>query len=555
MMKKQWWHDKVAYQIYPKSFQDSNGDGVGDLRGIINRLDYLQELGIEIVWISPMYKSPFVDQGYDIADYYSVDPIFGTMEDMEELIAEAKKRGISILLDLVINHCSSEHEWFQKAMENPDGEYGKYFYIREGKNGNPPNNWRSYFGGSVWEQIPGTNKYYLHMFAKEQPDLNFENPVVREKIYEMMNWWLEKGIAGYRVDAIINIKKDLTFQSYPADRADGLVSPQVMLEYAEGVVDVLKDISVHTFEKHNALSIAELFNYDPAKLEEYIGENGCFSTIFEFDTVTMGTSCKGWYDYKKPTPNDYRDTIFKVQENVGDVGLLCNIIENHDEPRGVSHYLADTNDTSKKMLATFMMLSKGMPFIYQGQEIGMENNEFKSMDEVNDISTIDEYKTALSVGKTPGEALAIVSEYSRDNSRTPMQWSGEAHAGFTTGEPWLKVNQKYTRINVADQLEDEHSVLNYYKELIRLRKNSLYKDTFVYGDFEPAYQELDNVMAYYRIGDNQKILVIANNQDCAVELEMRNAVREVLVTNTDKVHMRGDKLVMSGYQVVVLESF
>lgn len=552
-MKKQWWHDKVAYQIYPKSFQDSNGDGVGDLRGIINRLDYLQELGIEIVWISPMYKSPFVDQGYDIADYYSVDPIFGTMDDMEELIEEAKKRGISVLLDLVINHCSSEHEWFQKALEDPEGEYGKYFYIIEGDGENPPNNWRSYFGGSVWEKIPGTNKYYLHMFAKEQPDLNFEHPIVREKIYQMMNWWLEKGIAGFRVDAIINIKKDLTFHSYPADREDGLVSPQVMLEHAEGVIDVLKDISIHTFEKHEALSIAELFNYDPAKLGEYIGENGCFSTIFEFDTVSIGTSCKGWYDYQKPSANQYRDTIYQVQENVGDTGLICNIIENHDEPRGVSHYLADTNDASKKMLATIMMLSKGMPFIYQGQEIGMENNVFGSMDEINDISTIEEYHNALSVGKTPEEALRIASEYSRDNSRTPMQWNAQEHAGFTNGLPWLKVNKKYREINVADQIESSNSVLRYYKELIALRKNPDYKETFVYGEFQPAYQEIDNVMAFYRVGKEQRILVIANNQNEQVELELRDDVKQVLLDNLEGIKAKDGMLLLESYQVIVIE--
>ncbi len=552
-MKKQWWHDKVAYQIYPKSFQDSNNDGVGDLRGIINRLDYLEDLGVEIVWISPMYKSPFVDQGYDIADYYSVDPIFGTMEDMEELIKKAKKRGISILLDLVINHCSFEHEWFKKALADPSGEYGDYFYIKEGNGNNPPNNWRSYFGGSAWEKIEGTNKYYLHMFAKEQPDLNFENPIVREKIYEMMNWWLEKGIAGYRVDAIINIKKDLTFQSYPADRDDGLASPQVMLENATGVLEVLKDISKNTFEKHRALSIAELFDYDPAKLEDYIGQDGCFSTIFEFDTTLIGRTRKGWYDYKKPTANEYKQTIFNVQKNVGDIGFVCNIIENHDEPRGVSHYLADTNDTSKKMLATIMMLSKGMPFIYQGQEIGMENNEFESIDDIDDIFTIDEYKTALLAGQTPKQALQSVSRFSRDNTRTPMQWNDKENSGFTGGTPWLKLNKKYRSINVEQQLDDKNSILNFYKQLISLRKNPDFKETFVYGEFQPTFEDVNNVMAFYRKTASQTILVVANNQNKKVEVDFPLEINNVLINNLEDIEIKQEKLYLNEYQAVVLD--
>ena len=296
-MKKRWWHEKVAYQIYPKSFKDSNGDGIGDLRGIIEKLDYLKELGIDIVWISPIYQSPFVDQGYDISDYYAIDSVFGTMEDMDELIAEAKKRDMHIVMDLVVNHCSDQHEWFQKAMADPFGEYGKYFYIMEGKDGLPPTNWRSYFGGSAWEKIPGyENLFYLHMFAKEQPDLNWENPVVREEIYKNIRWWLEKGISGFRLDAIINIKKPLPFCDYPTDgedRNDGMCKPDIMLEHATGVHDFLQEMKREAFAPYHAFTIGELFNFHPEELEKFIGDDGCFESIFDFSTHLIGASKKG----------------------------------------------------------------------------------------------------------------------------------------------------------------------------------------------------------------------------------------------------------------------
>ena len=322
----------MAYQVYPKSFLDTNGDGIGDLRGIINKLDYLKDLGVDIVWISPVYCSPFVDQGYDISDYYNIDPCFGTMEDMDELLAEAKKRDMAVLMDLVVNHCSNEHEWFQKALADPDGEYGQYFYIREGKNGQPPCNWRSYFGGSAWEPIPGTNKYYLHLFAKEQPDLNWENPKLREEIYKMMNWWLDKGLAGFRIDAIINIKKDLRFQDFPADRADGLCSCATMLAAAEGPGAFLREMKERTFDRVDAFTVGELFNYREEDLPRYIGENGYFSTIFDFSSEAAGCSEKGWYDRRKLSPDEYRDILYRVQRITANVGFMANIIENHDEP-------------------------------------------------------------------------------------------------------------------------------------------------------------------------------------------------------------------------------
>ena len=281
-MEKKWWHDKVAYQIYPKSFLDTNGDGIGDLRGIISKLDYLKKLGIDIIWLSPIYKSPFVDQGYDIADYYAIAEEFGTMEEFDELLAEAKKRDMHIIMDLVINHCSDKHEWFQKALADPDGAFADYFYFRKGKNGNPPSNYRSYFGGSCWEKVPGTDKYYFHMFAKEQPDLNWENPKLRQELYKMINWWLEKGLSGFRIDAIINIKKDLNFPDFAPDGKDGLASCWKMVESVDGVGELLEDLKKSTFEKYDAFTVGEVFNMKPDELPEFIGETGHFSTIFDF---------------------------------------------------------------------------------------------------------------------------------------------------------------------------------------------------------------------------------------------------------------------------------
>lgn len=554
-MKKQWWHDKVAYQIYPKSFYDTNGDGIGDLRGVISKLDYLKELGIDIIWLSPIYPSPFADQGYDISDYYNIDPRFGTMHDLEELIAEAKKRNISILLDLVVNHCSDEHEWFQKALKDPTGEYGRYFYIREGKDGKEPSNIRSYFGGSAWERIGDTNLYYLHLFHKKQPDLNWENPVVRKEIYDMINWWLEKGIAGFRIDAIINIKKALPFHDYQADREDGLADCRAMLNENDGVIEFLKEMRDSTFRKYHAFTVGEVFNEKKEDLSEFIGEDGCFSSIFDFSQTVFGDSEKGWYDNQPVTPDDYRQCCFDSQKRAGGIGFLSNIIENHDEPRGVSRYIpeGECSDEAKKMLATLYFLLQGIPFIYQGQEIGMENVPFDSINQYDDISTLDEYRVARRSGLTNEQALEVVGRYSRDNARVPFQWDSSENAGFTKGTPWLLVNPDYPVINLKSQLKDPDSVFHYYKKLIALRKSEEYKDAFIYGQFIPAYTDKERVMAYYRIGEDQKILIIGNFKMGEQEIKLEQPYRKVLLHNYETVSGNGTTLLLKGYDVVVLE--
>lgn len=554
-MKKKWWHDKLAYQIYPKSFLDSNGDGIGDLRGIISKLDYLKDLGVDIIWLSPIYKSPFVDQGYDISDYYSIAEEFGTMEEFDELLAEAKKRNMYIIMDLVINHCSDKHEWFQKALADPDGEYADYFYFRKGKDGNPPSNYRSYFGGNCWEPVPGTDKYYFHMFAKEQPDLNWENPTLRKKLYDMINWWLEKGLAGFRIDAIINIKKDLDFPNLEPDGADGLAGCWRMVENVEGVGEYLEDLKKNTFEKYDAFTVAEVFNMHKDELSQFIGENGHFSTIFDFSAHALSDGAHGWYDAPDINFNDWRKTIINSQLQVQKCGIEANIIENHDEPRGVSRFLPEyaRNPLGTKMLGTVSVLLRGIPFIYQGQEIGMQNAVWNDVKEYNDINTIDQYNLAISAGLSDKEALAVCSKMSRDNARTPVQWSDSDNAGFTTGTPWLKVNSNYKDINVQNQENDLDSVLNYYRKLVATRKSPEYKELFTYGVFEPAYEDTEYVMAYYRVSDNKRILVAANFGKDAKTIELKFPVKKVVLSNIGRKEINEVSLKLDSCEVIVIE--
>ena len=552
-MEKDWWKGKVAYQIYPKSFKDSNGDGVGDLKGITEKLDYLQKLGIDILWLSPIYKSPFIDQGYDISDYYAIDPIFGTMEDMEELIAEGKKRGISIIMDLVVNHCSSHHEWFQKALSDPDGPYADYFYFIESDK--EPNNWESYFGGSVWEPVPGTNKYYLHSYHKDQPDLNWQNPVLREEIYKMINWWLDKGIAGFRIDAIINIKKDLEWRSLPSDRENGLVPVLESLVNAQSIEPFLQELNERTFAKYNAFTVGEVFNETDEELHFFIGKDGVFSSIFDFKQTCLGQEGKGWFDHSLPTADELKESIFQAHERADSIGVLSTIIENHDEPRGVSHYIVEgpVNDTSKKALGTIQVLRKGIPFIYQGQEIGMENQIFESVEDFDDIATINGYHVAKEAGLSEEEALAAIAKYSRDNARTPMQWSAEPGLGFSDGSAWLISPKPNVAINVEDQEKDPNSILNYYRQLTALYRHPLYGNTIRFGDMIPAYRDRENIIAFERRGD-KRLLVISNFQNREATLELPTPIETVVLNNIAGLFQEGEQVLeLAPYQTVVLE--
>lgn len=554
-MKRKWWHDKVAYQIYPKSFLDTNGDGIGDLKGIISKLDYLKELGIDIVWLSPVYESPFVDQGYDISDYYKIAEQFGTMDDFDTLVAEMKKRGMHLIMDLVVNHCSDKHEWFQKALADPGGPYAGYFYFREGKDGKAPSNYRSNFGGPAWTKVPGTNKYYLHTFAKEQPDLNWENPVVRKKIYEMINWWFEKGISGFRIDAIINIKKNLDFPSFPADGDDGLVSCDKMLASAHGIGTFLEEMKHETFDKYDAFTVGEVFHLKEDELREFIGEDGHFSTKFDFSAHVLSYGEHGWYDAPALDFNRWRTALFDTQKADLTVGFEANIIENHDEPRGATHYLPAhaRNEAGVKMLAATYFLLRGIPFIYQGQEIGMTNCPFE-LEDIDDIMTLDNYRYAVACGFPEEKAFAGCARESRDNARTPMQWSDAENAGFTTGKPWLKVNPNYPEINVARQEKEYGSVLNFYRRLLCFRKSEEYRDLLTYGTFEPMYEDQERIFAFKRTLGKQCLTVICNESSAERFLTLKEDYEEVVFVNLPQVTRIGDNLILHPYQLIVVET-
>ena len=552
-MEKHWWQEVVVYQIYPRSFKDSNGDGIGDLRGIIEKLDYLQTLGIGAIWLSPVYKSPNDDNGYDISDYYAIDPLFGTMEDMEELIAEGKKRGISIIMDLVVNHCSSHHEWFQKALADPDGPYADYFYFIESDK--EPNNWESYFGGSVWEPVPGTNKYYLHSFHKDQPDLNWQNPVLREEIYTMINWWLDKGIAGFRIDAIINIKKDLEWRSLPSDRDSGLVPVPESLVNAQPIEPFLQELKERTFAKYNAFTVGEVFNETDEELHFFIGKDGVFSSIFDFSQTELGKSPLGWYDHQPVTAEMIKEAIFQTQAKTQEAGYWSTIIENHDEPRGVNFYLQgqEINDSSKKLLATMLMMRRGLPFIYQGQEIGTENRQFESLAQVNDIASINAYHNILANGLTDQEALEILNRYSRDNARIPLRWNKHKWGGFTTGQPWLQGAVKGNLTDVASQLEDKQSLWYWYQTLIQLRTSSIYGEVIVSGTFLPLFRDVKNLMAFERSNQTHCLWVVLNYQKQEQVLDLGRKWQSVLLNNLEELASTENQVLkLAPYQALVL---
>ena len=560
-MDRKWWQDKVCYQIWPKSFQDSNGDGIGDIPGILARLDYLQELGADILWLSPVYLSPLADEGYDIADYYAIDPRFGTMADMEALLAETRRRGMFVIMDLVVNHCSDEHPWFRKALADPEGPWGRRFYFRKGKpGGGAPCNWRGYFGGSVWSPVPGREGlYYLHLFHKKQPDLNWQEPAVRRAVARMVNWWLDRGVAGFRVDAIVNIGKPDEFSDYPADRPDGLCSCRRMLAEPQArrrLHRYLAGLRDAAFAPHDAFTVGEVFDIDPAELELFIGREGFFSSMFDFSPAVWGGSEKGWYAAKKPGPDDYRDCVFASARRAARIGFLSNIIENHDEPRGASRYLPaefSADPRAQKALAAVTMLLPGLPFLYQGQELGMTNFPFDSIDQVDDVNTKGEYAAALAAGLAPAEALARVAAHSRDNARTPVQWSAAANAGFTAGTPWLAVNPGYRLVNAAAQLGVPGSVFEFYKTLIKLRKDEKYKEALVWGSFAPWRQELPGLAAFIRLGGGRTLLVAANLKNEPQPLALPAGVRAAAACSEGAPKLAGASLTLDPWQAVVLE--
>lgn len=545
-----WWKELVGYQIYPRSFKDSNGDGIGDLNGIIEKLDYLKELGIDLIWVSPFFKSPNDDNGYDISDYRDILEEFGTMQDFDKLLAETHKRDMKLIIDLVINHTSDEHPWFIEARESKDSPKRDWYIWKEGKDGEEPNNWESIFKGSAWEKCEKTEEYYLHLFSKKQPDLNWENEEMRKEIYNMMNWWLDKGIDGFRVDAISHIKKADNFPDMPNPHGKKYVDSFDMHMNVDGIQKYLKELKEETFDKYNIVTVGEANGVDAENSDEWVGaENGKFNMIFQFEHLKL-------WDYEGDTkfcPKSYKDVLNKWQLALEGNGWNALFIENHDIPRSTSTWGNDGKYwlESAKAFATTYFLQKGTPFIYQGQEIGMTNTQFNSILEFQDVKSINEGKEKLEAGMCEKEVLEILSNTTRDNARTPMQWNDTPHGGFTNGKPWLKVNENYKEINVEKQLNDKNSIYNHYKNLISLKKGS---KTLTHGKFKLVLEEDKHVFAYLRELDNERYLVLSNLSENEKKLnltEFNIKTEDIIISNYKVMEKDLENFVIRPYESVV----
>ena len=532
-MERKWWQDKVAYQIYPKSFYDSNNDGIGDIPGIIQKLDYLKDLGVDIIWISPCYPSPFADQGYDISDYYDINPAFGTLEDMDHLLAEAKKRDMYIILDLVVNHCSDEHEWFKKACEDPDGKYGNFFYIEDRKEGELPCNWRSYFGGSVWEPLPGhPDKQYLHVFHKKQPDLNWDNPVVRKEVFDMMTWWCEKGIDGFRMDVISLISKPEEYKDGPVKEGEKYSFCGAVTANGPHEHEYLQEMNQKVLSRYNLLTVGETSCVTLEEAKKYARSDGKeLSMVFQFEHMDVDSDEHGkWTDKKLYLP-DLKEVLNRWQKGLEEVAWNSLFWDNHDQPRVVSRWGNDSGEyreLSAKMLATCLHMMQGTPYVYQGEELGMTNMHFSDVSECDDIEEKNIYIDLVTDTKvyTHDQMMDIISKKGRDNARTPMQWDDSENAGFTTGTPWFAVNPNYKTINAAAQVEDPDSIYNYYRKLIELRKE---EEVIVYGTFDGLEDADENLYIYTRSSENKKILVICNFTE--KELDVPASIADMVKEN------------------------
>ena len=527
-MEKKWWKEAVAYQIYPRSFMDSNNDGIGDLQGIISKLDYLKDLGIDVIWICPVYKSPNDDNGYDISDYQDIMSDFGTMEDFNELLSEIHKRNMKIIIDLVINHTSDEHPWFIESRSSKQNPKRDWYIWREGKDNKEPNNWESIFKGSAWEYDENTKEYYLHLFSKKQPDLNWENEDMRNEIYKMINWWLDKGIDGFRVDAISHINKEEGLVDM--DNPDNLKYVPSFDKHmnVEGIHDYLRELKENTFSKYDIMTVGEANGVKVEQATDWVGENdGKFNMLFQFEHIDL------WNSSEFNLPN-LKKVWNKWQVNLENDGWNALFIENHDITRVVSSWGDDTRflKESAKALGLLYFMHKGTPFIYQGQEIGMTNVKFNDINEYDDIRSINEYNQLINQGMSPKDALEHIWNTSRDNTRTPMQWDDSLNAGFSKSNPWIHVNPNY--INVKEQLEDDDSILNFYKKMIKIKKSS---ECLIYGKYNLILEDDTNIFAYERILNDEKFLVI-----CNLKSESSNYKYE-------KLTLKYENLILSNYNV------
>lgn len=528
-VSKQWWKEIVAYQVYPRSFYDSNGDGIGDLPGLIEKLDYLKELGIDLIWVCPIFDSPNDDNGYDIRDYKAILDEFGTMEDCDRLIEEVHKRDMKIIFDLVVNHTSDEHEWFIESRSSKDNPYRDYYIWHEGdEEGNRPNNWESIFSGSVWEYDEQTEEYYMHVFSKKQPDLNWENPAVRQDVYSLINWWLDKGIDGFRVDAISHIKKREGFPDMPNPLNKDVVPSYDGHMNQPGIDKFLTELAAETFNNYDIMTVGEANGVSIKDAEQWVGEeSGYFDMIFQFEALGLW----GERDGEVFDLRDYKQVLTKWQEGLDGIGWNALYIENHDLIRAVSAMGDDgtLRKTSAKALGMMYFFMQGTPFIYQGQEIGMTNVQFDELTDYDDIQSVNRARQMMKEGTPREEAMNYIYASSRDNVRTPMQWNAQPEAGFTTGTPWLGVNPNYADINVAESLKDPNSIYHFYKEMIALRRDN---EALIYGSYELVLPLHKQVYAYKRQGDSETYLVVVNVFNDSAEVDLTPFdLKELVLTN------------------------
>lgn len=521
-MNKQWWKEAVAYQVYPRSFNDSNNDGIGDLQGVIEKLDYIQDLGIDIIWLSPMYKSPNDDNGYDISDYQDIMDEFGTMEDFDQLLDGVHQRGMKLILDLVVNHTSDEHPWFIESKSSKDNPKRDWYIWKDPKaDGSEPNNWESIFNGSTWEYDKTTGQYYFHLFSKKQPDLNWENKDVKAAVFNMMNWWFEKGIDGFRVDAITHIKKTFEAGDLPVPEGKTYAPAFDVDMNRPGIHDWLQEMKDESLSHYDIMTVGEANGVNPDNADEWVGEDkGKFNMIFQFEHLGLWNTGDIKFDVKA-----YKDVLNRWQKKLEDIGWNALFIENHDQPRRVSTWGDDERFwyESATSHAVVYFLQQGTPFIYQGQEIGMTNYPFESVETFNDVAVVNEYNIVKAQGGDLTELLNKHKMENRDNSRTPMQWTNGINGGFSEHEPWFPVNPNYTEINVSSQQQDSNSILNFYKSLIQLKKSH---DIFTYGTFNLIDAENEHVFAYIRELDGKRVLVVGNLTDKSATLKFNETINE-----------------------------
>ena len=556
-MERVWWKEAIGYELYPKSFKDTNGDGIGDLKGIMEKLPYLKELGIDFLWICPFYRSPMHDNGYDVADYYAIDPQFGDMEDMDALLEKAKAMGIRVIIDMVLNHTSYQHKWFQEALKDPQSKYREYYIFKESRE--RPSNARSCFGGSVWEPVE-EGMWYYHTFDRSQPDLNWECPALRTEIYKILNYWLDKGVSGFRMDAITYIKKGASLRDAEPQGEDGLHDVADIGLNQPGIGEFLLEMRRECLDGRDAMTVAEAPGVPYEQLDEYIGEDGYFSMVFDFSYADIDLAPGGnWYNQADWSFGELKRLIFRSQESVQQQGWGAVYLENHDQSRSLNKYFRDkvaaagdlrTRFLQSTALGTLLFGLRGTVFLYQGEELGMRNCPFASCQELDDVNSLDQYRRAIEAGCTEAEAMKFVNDRSRDNSRTPFPWTGEKNAGFSEHRPWLKVNPDYEENNAKKQQKETDSILHYYQKLIRLRKEN--KEILVYGRIEENEMGEETVISFFRRpeeGPDIAVYVNLGDQSCLVQAEKGRC----LCGNYGEARWEKEKLVLRPYEAVMVE--